>query len=149
MWRNVFCWSVIALSVAAYAFAGWGVSAAYWYHPVLVQIDDVDAGGDPLVKISREIHRDFRGEYTVSVWRQPSDGHVTCAGSDRISYRGGLYQPHQDLLSHWADDPECARLRPGNYFAQACWTILRPFGGLVPEKTTCIMSNVFAVRPAV
>lgn len=143
---NVIGWLAILFALVAYALAGWAVPATFWYHPVLVQIENAEAGTDPVVKISREIKRDFAGEYTVSVWGQPGDGHVSCAGSDRLRYRGGLYEPHQDVLSHWADDPQCARLPPGDYYAQACWTILAPFGGIVPAKSICAVSNVFSIR---
>lgn len=136
---------ILPLLIGLYAYAVWGVKAERWYQPEVVFIEDTTQGGDPLVKINRSIFHDFDGQYSVGIWRVPPEGHMHCGGSDTLRYNGGLYQPHTANLTQWADDPWCGRLPPGNYFAEACWTILRPFGGLVPAKTTCVTSNIFKV----
>lgn len=143
--RAIFWWLVIPLVLAAYTSA-WLVPARWWYQPLHVEIADVVHGQDPVVSIKRQIKRSFDGRYTVSVWRDPSDGHVACAGSDTLRYKGGLFQPHDAPLTQWADDAWCQRLPVGKYFAEACWTVLRPFKGIVPDKTICTTSNVFSVR---
>ena len=100
-----------------------------------------------LVSINRTIRRSFDGRYSVSIWKDPPDGHVACAGSDTLRYRGGLFEPHEAPLTQWADDPWCARIPEGRYYAEVCWTILRPFFGIVPDKTICTTSNMFSVLP--
>lgn len=142
--KAVFWWFILPISIVLYT-AAWLTPPSWWYQPLGIRIDDTTVGNDPVVSINRAIHRDFDGQYSVSVWRDPSDGHVACAGSDTLHYRGGLYKPHQAPLTQWADDPWCARLPPGHYYAEACWTILRPFWGIIPAKTTCRMSNIFEV----
>lgn len=137
---------IFPLLIGLYAYGVWGVTARYWYQPKSVYIEDTVEGGDPVVLVNRTIFRDFDGRYTVSIWPVPPDGHVQCAGSDTLRYRGGLYGPHTAPLTQWADDPWCARLPPGSYYAEACWTVLRPFAGLVPAKTVCITSNIFKIQ---
>ena len=145
---KVVLWTlVLPLAMVAYV-AAWLTPATWWYQPVAISIADAPLGGDPRVEINRVIKRGFDGRYTVSIWREPSDGHIACAGSDALRYKGGLYKPHHAPLTQWADDEWCARLPEGRYYAEACWTVLRPFRGIVPDKTTCRMSNIFAILPA-
>lgn len=142
--RAIFWWAIFPIALVAYTTA-WLVPARWWYQPIQVYIADVALGDDPIVSIKRNIKRSFDGRYTVSVWRDPADGHVACAGSDTLRYKGGLYQPHDAPLTQWADDTWCQRLPEGKYYAEACWTVLRPFKGIVPDKTVCTVSNVFSV----
>lgn len=144
--QAVFWWVILPLALILYT-AAWLTPARWWYQPISVQIADALEGDDPVVSINRTIKRDFDGRYTVSIWRDPPDGHVACAGSDTLRYRGGLYEPHDAPLTQWADDPWCQRLALGRYYAEACWTVLRPFWGIVPDKTICAMSNIFTVNP--
>lgn len=144
--KGMFWWVLLPLAIALYT-AAWLTPARWWYQPGSVVIADTPQGQDPVVSINRTIKRDFDGRYTVSIWKDPPDGHVACAGSDSLRYRGGLYAPHEAPLTQWADDPWCARLAPGRYYAEACWTILRPWWGIVPDKTICITSNIFTVHP--
>lgn len=142
--RAVWWWLMLPLLIIAYT-AAWLVPATWWYQPGTIIIADTPGGSDPVVSADRQIRRSFDGLNAVSIWRVPPDGHVACAGSDTLRYKGGLYHPHTAPLTQWADDPWCARLDPGEYYAEACWTVLRPFGGLLPAKTTCINSPVFRV----
>lgn len=146
-WGTMLWSAFVPLAVIA-LIAAWAVPPTWWYVPNTIQIANAQEGDDPTVSLTRIIKRPFYGEYSVSVWRAPpeEDGHVACAGSDRLHYRGGLFRPHEDQLAHWASDPYCARLKPGSYYAQACWTILRPFGGIVPAKTVCAASNTFSIN---
>lgn len=146
MIRKVLWWVVLPVALAAYT-AAWLTPASWWYQPGRIVIQDAVQGGDPVVEIQRTIHRSFDGRYTVSVWRDPPDGHVACAGSDTLRYKGGLYQPHQAPLTQWVDDPWCSKLPVGTYYAEACWTVLRPFLGIVPGKTTCTTTPFFRVTP--
>lgn len=143
--KVIFWWLVLPVAIVLYT-AAWLVPATWWYQPISVVISDVRVGQDPTVSIKRSIKRGFDGQYTVSIWRDPSDGHVACSGSDSLRYRGGLFAPHESPLTQWANDDWCAKLPPGNYYAEGCWTVLRPFYGIVPAKTVCVMSNLFTVR---
>lgn len=142
--RAILWWIVLPLVLGLYTTA-WLLPATWWYEPKSVIIRSDAQGTDLAVSIDRQIKSTFDGRYMVSVWGVPPDGHVACAGSDYLRYKGGLYQPHTMPLSHWADDPWCAKLPPGDYYAEACWTVLRPFLGIVPAKTVCINSNVFRI----
>lgn len=144
--RLVFWWVLLPLAIVFYTVA-WLAPARHWYEPGSIQIADAQLGGDPVVSINRTIRRSFDGRYTVSIWKDPPDGHVACAGSDTLRYRGGLYEPHEAPLTQWADDEWCARLPEGRYYAEACWTVLRPFWGIVPDKTICTTSNMFSILP--
>lgn len=145
-WKALFWWGLLPMALALYT-AAWLTPPTWWYQPVSIQIGDAAEGEDPVVSINRKIKRDFNGRYSVSVWRDPPDGHVACAGSDTLHYRGGLYEPHESPLTQWADDPWCARKQPGRYYAEACWTVLRPWWGIVPDKTVCAVSNIFTIHP--
>lgn len=144
--RALFWWLILPLAIIAYT-AAWLIPARYWYEPGSIQIADAQVGGDPVVAINRTIHSSFDGRYTVSIWKDPPDGHVACAGSDTLRYRGGLFEPHEAPLTQWADDEWCARLPAGKYYAEVCWTVLRPFWGIVPDKTICATSNMFSILP--
>lgn len=144
--RLTFWWILLPMSIVLYSI-GWLIPAQYWYEPGRIQISSVRQAEDPVVSINRTIHYSFDGLYTVSIWRDPPDGHVACAGSDTLRYRGGLYEPHEAPLTQWADDEWCARLPVGRYYAEVCWTVLRPFLGIVPDKTICTTSNIFSVLP--
>lgn len=137
---------VLPLAIAAYAAAGM-VPATWWYEPISLRVDDVTEGEVPIINVQRDIKRSFDGLYTASVWTDPPDGHVACAGSDTLRYKGGLYEPHDAPLTQWTDDPWCGLLPPGRYYVETCWTVLRPFGGIVPGKTVCAVSNIFTVHP--
>lgn len=138
-------WGVFPLLLIIYTGI-WLTPATWWYKPVSIRVHDAFVGEDPVVSINRQIKRGFDGRYTVSVWMDPPDGHVACAGSDTLRYKGGLYVPHDAPLTQWADDPWCSKLKPGKYYVEACWTILRPFKGIVPGKTVCITSNLFEIK---
>lgn len=144
--RVIFWWVVMPLAISLY-LVGWGMPARYWYEPTEIQISDARAGEEPVVSINRTIKHSFDGRYAVSIWRDPPDGHVACAGSDTLRYRGGLYEPHEAPLTQWADDAWCGRLPTGDYYAEVCWTVLRPFWGIVPDKTICTTSNIFTILP--
>lgn len=145
--KPLFWWVILPLAIIVYT-AAWLTPATWWYQPISLGISDVDQGGDPVVSIKRSIKRSFDGRYNVNVWSKvPQLGHVSCAGSDELRYRGGMFEPHEDNLTHWADDPWCSKLQPGQYYAEACWTVLRPFAGIVPDKTVCAISNLFTVHP--
>lgn len=144
--RALFWWLILPLAIVLYT-AAWLTPARVWYEPGSIQIADAYEGEDPVVSINRTIRRSFDGRYTVSLWRDPPDGHVACAGSDTLRYRGGLYEPHEAPLTQWADDEWCARLPEGKYYAEVCWTVLRPFFGIVPDKTVCATTNIFSVKP--
>lgn len=145
-WRLVFWWIVMPLAIILYTVA-WLSPARHWYEPGSIQISDAHMGEDPVVSINRTIRRSFDGRYSVSIWKDPPDGHVACAGSDTLRYRGGLFEPHEAPLTQWADDAWCAKLPEGRYYAEVCWTVLRPFFGIVPDKTICATSNMFSILP--
>ena len=135
---------VLPLFLIAYT-AAWLTPATWWYEPGQIVIADAHVGEDPVVSINRTIHRSFDGRYTVSIWKDPPDGHMTCGGSDYLRYRGGLFEPHESPLTKWADDEWCGRLPAGKYYAEVCWTVLRPFFGIIPDKTVCTTSNMFSI----
>lgn len=144
--KPLFWWVILPLAIIVYT-AAWLTPATWWYQPVSLMVGDVLEGGDPIISVKRNIKRSFQGQYTASVWRDPSDGHVACAGSDTIRYKGGLFGPHDAPLTQWADDPWCGNLEPGRYHLETCWTVLRPFYGIVPGKTVCAVSNIWTVFP--
>lgn len=144
--KGIFWFVVFPLLLLLYTFAWW-TPARWWYEPGVILISDTEVGKDPIVSITRTIHKSFDGRYTVSIWKDPPDGHVSCAGSDHLRYRGGLFEPHQAPLTQWADDPWCGKLPVGKYYAEVCWTIIRPYWGIIPDKTICTTSNMFSIFP--
>jgi len=144
--RVIMWFFVFPIALVLYT-AAWLVPATWWYEPGRISISDAQVGEEPIVSITRTIHRSFDGMYSVSIWKDPPDGHMTCGGSDNLRYRGGLFEPHEAPITQWADDEWCGRLPVGKYYAEVCWTVIRPFGGLLPDKVVCTTSNMFSIFP--
>ena len=142
--KALFWWVILPLALIFYT-AAWLTPATYWYQPRSIYISDAVVGSDPIVSINRTIKRNFHGRYEVSVWQEPSDGHFSCAGQDELRYKAGLFKPHESPLTQWVDDPWCKNLPEGRFYAEACWTIIRPFWFIVPDKQICATSNLFTI----
>ena len=147
---------VVVLALAAY-LAAVLTPATRWYEPTQLIVSSGPDSEIATVTLTRAIHQSFPGEYVVEVrWVESRGklgdpgyaevGALACYGGDRVGYKGGLTAPHTSSLRAFAaDSPTCTRLPPGTFYATACWTVLRPFFGLVPAKQVCISSDAFRI----
>ena len=141
-WLELLSW------VAAFT---WGILAAFpashWYVANELRVDDFQRGTDFGVFFVGGPRREFVGSYSV-VMRRAADNEVMAEeDSGAFRYRPGSKRPEPILASWWAPEgaAKMVNVEPGAYVLETCWTIRRPFGGIVPAKTTCIRSNIFRV----
>ena len=88
----------------------------------------------------RTLQRDFRAEWEAQVKQIVPDGAIreVCSGDGAAVYRwpAFVYRPS---LDEWTDDPRCAALPHGTYYAIASWT----FDWLGRTKTTVARSEIW------
>ncbi len=149
--------TMIAIVLAVYLSAVL-VPATRWYEPRELLVVGQTEDGQPQVTLERKIHASFSGRYMVQVrWAEgrgaPSDpdyveaGALACYGGDETNYKGGLDSPYTaSLIEFTGDSPRCNSLPDGIFYVNVCWTVLRPYLGLVPPKEICVTSNPFRVE---
>lgn len=124
--------------------AFWLAPATLWYQPQSLTIAQTDPGVVPAVVMTRDIRFRFMGTYTVDV-REIETNRLACRGSGRHNYKPATGDFATDLQDFAGDDPKCSSLPHGVFYAEACWTVEQPLWGILPSKTTCIISNPFRV----
>ena len=130
------CWLLAAL-VPAQWFGFW---------PGSLFIADATPDRAPAILFTRSINRSVRMEYQVVI-RELNERRVVCDPQNGpFTYRPDATLPRDVDLVWWTGgDDRCWPQEPGTYIAETCWTVVRPFYGLVPPKTMCIESNPFTV----
>jgi hypothetical protein len=128
------------------------VPASYWFNPHTLHIPDAIAGEDFELLFTGDVERDFTGYYSVVI-RNVEDFSTPTGGEMRSGarpYTPDAVQGRPDpiTMSWWAHEVDVENLEPGYYVLNTCWTIIRPFLGLTPNKTVCIESNVFHLGEA-
>lgn len=117
--------------------------ASLWFDPGLQTVAQEDGG--VIVTQDRVIHSDFLGEYHVIV-RETVGLRPVCEGmGGPFTYRendGAI--PAVQPIDKWAGG-SCGDLPPGDYIMETCWTVVRPYFGIVPPKTVCVTSSPFEV----
>lgn len=91
-----------------------------------VRIPDHAEGDDPLVLYLRDIHRDFTGDWFITLFPEDRPTRIACDGAGRFRYRSNVeLSDNQMPLSRFIGK-QCG-LPAGCYFGLARWEI-RPDG---------------------
>lgn len=129
------------------------VPSSRWIEVTSVHVNDAANPAEITLDVTREIKMFFPGVYSVTIRRSPGGSMICNTGSSLpIPYRPGAELPEPLPLWWWlgtvGDLRACAEnglSSPGLYMLETCHTVLRPFLGLVPEKTGCVDSNPFRI----
>ncbi len=125
-----------------------GLVPASWfgYIPKQVVVTNGSADTVPVVNLERTIWRDVRQKYTVVVRELTTLRAVCDPQSGVFTYKR---QPNGvisgDIVWWSGGDDRCWPLDPGEYIMETCWTVTRPFYGLVWPKSQCLTSNPFTI----
>lgn len=124
------------------------VPASYWHDKGSMFVPDLQSEQPIELRWQGGAKREFRGVYTVVV-RSIDNNQIVCeARGGPITYHPEATRPDPLTLDWWApSDPRCKILPTGAFTLETCWTIKAPFGGVVPDKTHCLMSNPFRIEP--
>lgn len=135
---------VVSVAMVVWLIGAMVPASWLWFDPGPVRIADSVDGKAPAVGFTRTIHRDTAIRYSVIV-RELDTHRITCDGDGGpFTYRTGSTLPERIDLRWWAGG-ECWPLPSNTYITETCWTVVRPFLGLVPAKTVCRESNPFTV----
>lgn len=126
----------------------WALAAAVpasWFGLVPGQVIVTTGHDMPSVAFERRINRDVRQFYGVVI-RDTGTLRIACETRSAVftywrQSAGGVTFP----LDEWVGSDKCWPLPAGTYVMETCWTVARPFYGVVPPKTQCRTSNVFTV----
>lgn len=118
-----------------------------WFAPGELFISDGSIDQVPEITFERVIKREVRMTYQVVI-RSLDGNRVVCDPKNGpFSYQPDAKLPeHADLIWWTGGDDRCWPREPGSYVAETCWTVVRPFWGVVPPKTICRRSNMFTVH---
>jgi hypothetical protein len=111
-------------------------------------VEDTLLGQDPVLKVSREIFQEFRGEWTVEV--NSSDGKLVCDATSSNNYQVGNDLPETVKLFAWwmyTGEKRTAQCKPGMYpLPEGCYTVSTIWD--IPSARVSIKrdSNVFCIR---
>lgn len=141
---------IVAALLAGTYSAVVAVPVSWWLDVRSVEVASAATPAEVTLKVNRAIRRAFSGSFVVTVRRNPGGSFVCSTGSSTpINYRPHAEMPDPLYLWWWlgskASLASCDDFVPGGYLLETCWTVLRPFWGLVPEKTWCIDSNGFKI----
>jgi hypothetical protein len=108
-----------------------------------ISVEDTPAGTTPVMRVDRTIHRDFAGEWTVTVMKKGQRGfYAFCTARGANDYRTDAELPDDLDLDWWTWPTKCA-LPAGTYKLKTLWVIHLP---IFPDKEVRATSNVFEVR---
>ena len=140
--------------LAAIAFYGLLVALppSLWIEVRSIVVNSAPTPAEVTIKVDRSIHWPFDGIYSVTIRRVPGLQFVcTAQPPNAIRYRPGAQLPDPLSLSWWLGEPadlqrcEAQGLGPGRYLIETCYTVLRPFWGLVPSKHYCLDSPTYDI----
>lgn len=131
----------------------------FWFNPGDVKFTTVKEGETPKLHFYRDIKRDVRMFYSVTVRDEFT---VACEGhSNPFGYKKTTGYIREKDLVWWANgDQRCSILPTGFYTVETCWSAPRPLdallpdridgaiGWLLPKKTTCRHSE-FEIMDAI
>lgn len=150
--RNTpFTW--VILFIACWFFVPSLIMDKIWMNVKSVHVQEETPFGEVIImKVEREILRDFQGTFSVSVRRQ--DGELICQGrpDESFQYRTEGILPEPVTLSYWLGGPEkLMRCRgngfgEGTYYIDTCHTVVIG-SGQVPFARRCVRSNLFTIIP--
>lgn len=118
--------------------------ASWWLDVRSVRIADAVHGESPAMLVVRDVKRQFKGEWHVTVRRWDGGWATWCNASGTSNYSPASRLPAALTLKWWTDG-QCHPLVVGKYTITTAWTILGE--GLAPDRILSIDSNIFEVRP--
>ena len=108
-----------------------------------VAVEDSRVGVTPIMRVDRIIHRDFEGEWTVTVMKKGERGfYAFCTARGANDYRTDSELPDDLDLDWWTWPTKCT-LPAGTYRLKTLWVIHLP---IFPDKEVRVLSNVFKVE---
>lgn len=124
------------------------VPVSYWYTIGDVVFPEAVEGQPIFMDYSGGARRDFLGSYTV-IGRNFATREIVCdARSGPFMYEVAAPRPDPLTMAWWApSDPRCKSLPAGAYAIETCWTVHRPFLGVVPARVGCTSATLI-VRAA-
>ena len=124
------------------------IPASYWHNKGEMFVLDPQTSQPIHLLWTGGTVRGFTGRYTVVV-RNLDQNRIVCeAMGGPFTYRPNSTRPEPLTMDWWApSDQRCSTLPADAYTVETCWTVKAPFGGVVPDKTHCVTSNPFQVRP--
>ena len=117
-----------------------------WFDPGRVIVGDSTVDDPPVMQFNRKVKRQAKISYQVVI-RNVTNRQVVCDPKrGPFTYRPTASLPADMRLDWWTGyDPRCWPREVGTYFMETCWTVVRPFWGLVTPKTVCRESNTFRI----
>lgn len=120
----------------------------FWFDPTVPTISDSHIGEDPAVTYVRQIKTEALIKYSV-VLRTADESEPACVDT------GGpyTYKPSRSglltdmTLTKWTTDGRCWNLPEGTYYGEVTWTILNPYGDLLPKWLQPYFSNLALIIP--
>jgi len=121
-----------------------------WFDPGDYFVSDGARDRVPTVTFERIIRRKVLMTYHVSIrslGNGETAGRVVCDPTNGpFHYRPTAVLPQEIDLVWWTGgDDRCWPREPGTYTSETCWTVIKPFWGIVPPKTVCRRSNTFTI----
>lgn len=136
--------AIMALLVSGYWLSNYWPPAAYWYELRHLHVDDARVGEPVLMRVDRQIHKHFVGEFGVIVRKRKPDGWmVVCNGSGGGDYRPDAILPEPLTLDWWSNRACPAIDVPGHYTVTTTITMVSPLG---LQRVVKHESNIFEVR---
>lgn len=119
----------------------------WWFDVRSVQINSVQSGEVPRVRVARSIRRPFTANWIVTVRRSEDNGFETfCSREGRSDYRPFSELPAHTDLNWWLGIPPndpCPAMIPGRYLVTFAWQI--EVEGISP-RVVRFDSNIFEVK---
>lgn len=113
-----------------------------WFDPGPYFVADSSVEEPPRVEFERKIKRDVQMTYSVVIRKVGSRDAVCDPVRGPFTYEKAAAMPHDADLVWWTGgDKRCWPREVGSYLSETCWTVVRPFWGLVPPKTVCERGN--------
>jgi hypothetical protein len=124
--------------------------ASFWYDAgdLLVRGPLTDDHGEIVIEYNGGARRDTEMSYSVVVREVTRQEIITEDVSGVFLYSKDATRPDPLYMSWWSPRSFGSDLilSEGVYQVETCWTVVKPFFGIVPPKTVCLTSNIFYVK---
>lgn len=137
-------WALFAVLI--YAMLSMVPPTWFWFDPGTPYVADSTTEAAPEVGFGRSIKQDVLIRYGVTIRRAEGLTVVCDPQSSAFTYQKDATLPdHIDLVWWTGGDNRCWPREVGTYIMETCWTVVRPFWGVVPPKTVCRTSPPFRI----
>lgn len=120
----------------------------FWFDPTAPTIADSRVSDDPEVSYVREIKVEASIKYSTVVRTSDESEPVCVDNGGPYDYKPERSGPVTDTtLSEWTTDERCHALPAGVYYGQVTWTIMNPYGDLLPKWLQPIFGNLALIIP--